>query len=477
MIKQTVVVILGILLALALSLLAMPSPRLALAEDGEAVVDLVLLPSSQTVNIGDTFQVTIEAQCNVQDISGIAAFMDFDPDYLEVQSVSPGDTFPTVIENTYDNVAGTINYSAGKLGEPFPSDTFTVATISFEALDFSASTSVSFHTEYPRTTDADYGGESKLRSTTGATVAISNTSSHEGEGLPSRLEPGTTDLSQIVTDEGVFIEATIAQNEDGLCKIMIDKGTVALTGDNKPLSLISITQLEEPSVPPKYAHIIGPIYNLGPDGATFRPSAALIITYESSNMPEGITEEDLVIAWWEVQSGEWVELVSEVHPDTNTITASVGHFTSFTILGYEAVAEPAAFSLSSLNIFPAEVHVGETVTISLVVTNAGSESGSYKITLSINGIPETTRHVTVNAGSSENVAFTVSREQTGNYSVVIDELSGSFTVTEPASEQPAAPAEEDDSSANNWPLIGGIIAAVLVIIGVTILFVARRKAA
>ena len=83
-----------------LALVVIPTPQSAMAGDVGVVVDLVLLPSSQTVdNIGDIFNITIEAQCNGQDVSGVAAFVDFDPDYLEVQSVTPGDTLPTVLQN------------------------------------------------------------------------------------------------------------------------------------------------------------------------------------------------------------------------------------------------------------------------------------------------------------------------------------------------------------------------------------------
>jgi parallel beta-helix repeat protein/predicted outer membrane repeat protein len=144
---------------------------------------------------------------------------------------------------------------------------------------------------------------------------------------------------------------------------------------------------------------------------------------------------------------------------------------TFTTLG------EATFTSSVLSISPGEVSAGETVNISVVVTNTCSCLGSYTVTLKINDVVEETSEVTLEAGAGESVTFTVSRDEAGAYSVDIDGLSGSFTVT--------APEEAEDASTNgaaldeppvNWPLIGGIIAGV-VIIGLLIFFVVRRKAA
>jgi hypothetical protein len=144
------------------------------AADVGVVVDLVLLPPIQTAEMYDVFDITIEAQCNGQDVDGISAYLDFDPTYLEVKSVTPGAALPTVLENNYNNTAGTINYSAGKLGKPYPSGTFTVATVTFKKVAEVANTSIDFHTELPRETWAGYGGTPKLRDLTGAIVIFDN---------------------------------------------------------------------------------------------------------------------------------------------------------------------------------------------------------------------------------------------------------------------------------------------------------------
>jgi parallel beta-helix repeat protein len=139
--------------------------------------------------------------------------------------------------------------------------------------------------------------------------------------------------------------------------------------------------------------------------------------------------------------------------------------------------ESAIFEVTNLGISPVEVKTGEIVTISVLVTNTGNLAGSYEVTLKINDVVEATSEVTLDAVASESVTFTVSREEADSYSVLIDGLSGSFTVAAPDSSQPAAPKDTSPEAEHsvNWPVLGGVIAGV-VIIGLLI-FVVRRRVA
>lgn len=57
------------------------------------------------------------------------------------------------------------------------------------------------------------------------------------------------------------------------------------------------------------------------------------------------------------------------------------------------------------------------------VANAGGMEGSYSVVLMINGLKEAEKSVTIAAGGSRSVSFTVSKEDAGSYSVVVDGLS------------------------------------------------------
>ena len=92
--------------------------------------------------------------------------------------------------------------------------------------------------------------------------------------------------------------------------------------------------------------------------------------------------------------------------------------------------EPAKFALSDLSISPSEVKAGESVTISATVTNSGGSSGSYTAILKINGGQVETKSITLNAGESQVVSFTVVKESTGTYTVELGGLAGTFTITD-----------------------------------------------
>jgi hypothetical protein len=144
---------------------------------------------------------------------------------------------------------------------------------------------------------------------------------------------------------------------------------------------------------------------------------------------------------------------------------------TFTTLG-----KAAAFTGSKLSVSPSEVYIGETVTISVLITNSGDAAGSYTATLRIDGEVEATREIMLNAGASKEVTFTTAKDVAGTYSVEVDGLSGSFTVEEKPG-PPAPPPETTPAKPGvNWPIIWGIMAGVLVV-GVIIFWVAMKRRA
>ena len=123
--------------------------------------------------------------------------------------------------------------------------------------------------------------------------------------------------------------------------------------------------------------------------------------------------------------------------DSITVTATSGTDTTASDSGTcvaraEVVLPPPAnFELSNLVIRPAAVLAGDTVTISVMVTNVGDLSGDYAVILRIDGAIEAAQTVTVDAGAFETVTFTVVRMVAMTYGVEVDGLFGSFTVSPP----------------------------------------------
>ena len=131
----------------------------------------------------------------------------------------------------------------------------------------------------------------------------------------------------------------------------------------------------------------------------------------------------------------------------------------------------AIFTSSRLSISPSEVYTGETVTISVLITNTGDGAGSYGVSLKIDGKVEATKEVTLNPGASEQVSFSIARDTAGTYSVDVNGLTGAFVVKKPVS--PVTPVEPTLVKPINWWLIGGIIAAVAIM--VLAIFLLRRR--
>ena len=180
---------------------------------------------------------------------------------------------------------------------------------------------------------------------------------------------------------------------------------------------------------------------------------------------ENIDENTITLKRYDAENDEWVSLPTvKVDEDATYVHFSVTSpwLSYFAISGTAKSPAPAAFTVSALTINPSEVSVGEEVNISVMVKNTGDLGGTHTVTLKINDAVEAIENVTVAGGSERPVTFTVTEDVEGTYSVEVDGLTGTFTVTEPP---PAS---------TKWPLIAGIV-GVVVIIGIAFVFYMRRR--
>jgi len=187
-----------------------------------------------------------------------------------------------------------------------------------------------------------YYGDGSSGPVASYTYVISPPTGGGGGGEPASpaVPPGTTDVRGMVTTSGRFLTSVSLTSDDGRLKLTIPTGTVGLTGDLDPLSEITLLPMDDPPPPPANANVIGLTYDLGPPGATFDPGLTLEYTYDPSTLPEGVAEGDLVVAFYDEAAGEWVECECTCDPETNCITATIYHFTCFGIIAH--VAPPPA---------------------------------------------------------------------------------------------------------------------------------------
>ncbi|MDD5510019.1 MAG: hypothetical protein PHI12_04335 [Dehalococcoidales bacterium] len=296
------------------------------------------------------------------------------------------------------------------------------------------------------------------------------------------------DLSDYTDSDGICIGDFVFQSEDGRCRLSIEQDTLCLDKYGEPLRELTMIAPEEQPAPPEDYSIIGLVYDLGPDGATFHPAINIILGYDDSLLPGGVGEDDLVIAERYEPGGEWVILEdSTVDSVTNTISASLSHFSAFAVLVPASPAPapspgPEVLAVTDLVITPREADTGEEITISVLVTNNGEIEDTYILVLKINGAAEATGYIPLAAGNSLPVTFTTSQDTPGTYIVDVNGLTGTFEVrgtapaAPPAEPPEAPPAEPSLSQGKTSPtLVGGIIAAVAV--GIVVPLVLRRRRA
>ena len=100
--------------------------------------------------------------------------------------------------------------------------------------------------------------------------------------------------------------------------------------------------------------------------------------------------------------------------------------------------ELTEFRVTDLSVSPMEVQVDEYVSIGVTVENVGVEAGDYIIRVKINGLTEVTETVSVAAGASTTVTFSVAKDEGGTYTVEADGQTDTFIVIAP---EPPMPAE------------------------------------
>jgi len=269
------------------------------------------------------------------------------------------------------------------------------------------------------------------------------------------------------------LESCMAFDPDELHFLEIQRNTEIICGDCEGCGscpeIIVMSLAEEAPPAPDGMAIVGPVYDFTGYRdkqrrevcypVTFNSPITVLLSYDPDALPEGAFSP--VIAYYDTGLGLWVELA----PDTGRV-AEVGKVTGladyfkspFAVLVEVPplpsppppvpVPAPANFVVSNLNVAPPEIEVGENVAITINVVNDGGQEGAYLVELKINGETVDSKKVTLGAGQSEQVRFTVSGTEPGQYEVVVSGLGGEFTVLRTIS----------------WWLIGGII-AVLILLG------------
>ena len=273
----------------------------------------------------------------------------------------------------------------------------------------------------------------------GTDAAIGDTGPHSGPTVSSPPSggggggngggggAGITPVRPYLKDY-TFTEGVSARSEDFKVELYIPEGTVAKNAVGSSISSIRIQEMAGPPLRPKDTATVSQVYEMGPAGATFDPPVLLIIEYDESKIPQGVAEKTLVISNYDDSLGQWVDLKSTVATENNTVTAKVSHFSVFAALAY---TRPASFTITDLSIMPEEIELGETLNVSVLVSNDGNLSGSYPVTLKIGELLVQTKEVTLAGGEAETVSFSVIPESDGEQVIDVSGATGKCLVNLP----------------------------------------------
>ncbi|MBA7689524.1 hypothetical protein ES703_98032 [subsurface metagenome] len=161
-----------------------------------------------------------------------------------------------------------------------------------------------------------------------------------------------TNVSNVVNNQGVFTENVTAESEGSKGELNIEEGTTGLTQEGEPLNEIWIIEIDkEPPAVPSNTAIVGLHYDAGPNGANFTPPITITFSYDPESIPVGVTQRDMVIALWDRNAGQWIELEGcAIDMVNHTISTQVSHFSRYTIIAHVPPPPPPP---SSTGIFPA----------------------------------------------------------------------------------------------------------------------------
>ena len=134
----------------------------------------------------------------------------------------------------------------------------------------------------------------------------------------------------LVDSQGVLKSKVEISSVGGGISLSIDEGTVLLSQDGEPLGTIDVVIASSPPLA-QDAYIMGTAYDLGPQGATFTPQLWLTLSYDPEELPEGVRENDLYIAYYD--GTEWHRLpYKRVDANAHSVTTQVYRFTIFAVL-------------------------------------------------------------------------------------------------------------------------------------------------
>jgi uncharacterized membrane protein len=293
------------------------------------------------------------------------------------------------------------------------------------------------------------------------TVTVTNTGGQSGTASVELKVDGVTAETKSVTLYGLesrTVTFTVTKASAGTYTVAVGSLTGSFT-------------VTAPPVPPEPAEFIYSNLQVSPQSVQAGEPVTVTVTVTNTGgqsgtdsvelKVDGVTTETKSVTLNPGQSTTVTWTLSRT--TVGTYAVAVGSLTgSFTVTAPPVPPEPAEFIYSNLQVSPQSVQAGEPVTVTVTVTNTGGQSGTDSVELKVDGVTTETKSVTLNAGASSTVTWTVTTAYAGTYTVAVGSLTGSFTVTAP----PVPPTPSFP-----WEILG----LVVVFVGGVAYFLYKRQ--
>jgi len=136
----------------------------------------------------------------------------------------------------------------------------------------------------------------------------------------------------LVDSQGRLKTSAQVTSADGKISLSIREGTAVLDKGGKPLQFIHVATEPTLPLPPEGAYIVGAVYDLTPQGATFNPPLKLTISYDPDELPQGVRESEVYIAPYDEDTGWGRWHYKSVDTKNHRVTTQVNYFARYAVL-------------------------------------------------------------------------------------------------------------------------------------------------
>ena len=246
-----------------------------------------------------------------------------------------------------------VSFEWGQIpGGPYPNETTpqtmnATGAFSFDLLPLMSNTTYYFRAKGVGDSTS-YGTEKSFTTLTPPTVTVPFVENDYDEPHYYFLYVNALDIKKQFRSNvnGRLLETADVTCFDGALNIHIPIGTVVKDKYSNRPNTLEIGVIEIPQISSDDMYLIGPAYVLLPEGTTFNPSIILTCSYDPYSLLEGTHEEDLFLATYDENAGEWTKLDCIVDTVNHTITAEFSH--SMTFAAFYMESKTALLTINNL---------------------------------------------------------------------------------------------------------------------------------